>query len=79
MPLFLLGATATFATVPKEQRAFSGVFVAMAIFMPLFYAVLGFIIATLCAWVYNLIAGRFGGLELDFHDVSPRDSAALPS
>jgi len=36
------------------------------IVMPVLYAVLGFISGAVGAWVYNLVAGWIGGLELEF-------------
>ena len=35
------------------------------IFMPLFYGLFGFIRTLLMAWLYNVVASRVGGLELD--------------
>lgn len=39
------------------------------IFMPLFYGALGFIFGALAAWLYNIIARRTGGIELEFDNM----------
>jgi hypothetical protein len=33
--------------------------------MPFFYAAMGFVAGVVSAWVYNLIAGWIGGIEVD--------------
>jgi len=38
------------------------------ILAPLFYGILGFLFGLLMAWIYNLAAGRMGGLEMTFED-----------
>jgi hypothetical protein len=42
-----------------------GMGVGMVIVAPLFYGVFGFVFGAFYAWVYNLVAGIAGGLELD--------------
>jgi hypothetical protein len=39
--------------------------VAAVFLAPLFYAALGFLFGALSAWVYNVVAGRIGGIELE--------------
>lgn len=39
--------------------------VAAVILIPLLYAVIGFVFGALSAWVYNVVAGRVGGIELE--------------
>lgn len=64
---FALFWLAGFGMASDEMGAFGGlIFGAGAvIFFPLFYGILGFITGLISAFVYNLIAGWFGGLELD--------------
>jgi hypothetical protein len=38
---------------------------AFALFLPLMYAVMGFLIGVTTAWIYNLVARRIGGLEFE--------------
>lgn len=36
------------------------------IFLPLFYGFLGFIGGIITAWLYNIVAGWVGGIEMEF-------------
>ena len=38
------------------------------IFMPIFYGIIGFVGGALTAWIYNMIAGAAGGIELEFEN-----------
>ncbi len=38
------------------------------IFFPILYGILGFIFGLLTAWLYNIIAERIGGVELEFEE-----------
>ncbi|MDQ2069601.1 DUF3566 domain-containing protein [Natronospira bacteriovora] len=40
--------------------------------MPLLAAVIGFLVGAVIAFVYNLVAGIVGGLEIDMRRVDPR-------
>lgn len=55
--LILAGTRATSSSVPSA----AGI---LMIFVPFIYAALGFIGASLMAWLYNLVAGWVGGVEL---------------
>lgn len=37
----------------------------MIIFIPVIYGILGFIFGALFAWVYNLVAKKTGGIEIE--------------
>jgi hypothetical protein len=39
--------------------------IAFAVLMPIMYAGIGFVGGLLTAWLYNVFAARFGGVELD--------------
>jgi hypothetical protein len=38
---------------------------AAVVILPIFYGVLGFVMTLIGAWLYNLVAGWVGGIELD--------------
>ncbi|MEQ1536028.1 MAG: hypothetical protein ABL923_09135 [Burkholderiaceae bacterium] len=65
LPFLLIMGLAMF-TMPGEARAAFG---GMMIFMPVFYAISGFIFTLIGAWVYNLLAKRMGGIEYTTQDV----------
>jgi hypothetical protein len=35
------------------------------IFLPIFYGAIGFVFALLGAWLYNMVASKVGGIEID--------------
>jgi hypothetical protein len=41
----------------------------MIILFPLLYGVLAFLIGLLSAWLYNVVAERVGGIEMEFDQV----------
>ena len=59
----LVGA---FSAGLSEEAGFPAVFgVAAIILLPLVYGGLGFVATLIAAWLYNLLAGVVGGIELD--------------
>ena len=72
IPFFLLvGAFSMLAG--KPEAGFGNVVIAF--FMPILYGGLGFVGGALMAWLFNVIAGWLGGLELE---LTP-DEAARPA
>jgi len=72
VPLFLIfslfGAIgATRGGGQALPAIFSGVFV---IFLPIIYAILGFIVGVITAFIYNLVAKWTGGVEFTTEEVS---------
>lgn len=65
IPIFLLVAMAGMISGEKEAALGGVAMIFLAVLMPVFYAVFGFLFGALAAWIYNLIAGRIGGIELD--------------
>jgi hypothetical protein len=67
--IFALVSMVGGALMPASQTgAFRMFFGAGAIiFLPIFYGVIGGIFAALGALIYNLVAGWFGGLEVDIN------------
>ena len=71
IPIFLLvGAVASLAPHQPNQPS-AAFFLGFAILAPFLYAGMGFVIGALMAFVYNLIAGWVGGLELQFENATP--------
>jgi hypothetical protein len=64
--IFSLVALAGAFGSDAEGSPFSMIFGAGAIvLLPLFYGCLGFITTLIAAWLYNVLAGMVGGIELD--------------
>jgi hypothetical protein len=58
----LIGA----ALAPRTMGAFGALFgVGAIIALPIIYGILGLIIGCITAFLYNLVAGWMGGLEMD--------------
>jgi hypothetical protein len=76
-PFFLLiGILGTFAG--QQRNPLAGFFtVGFALFMPIFYALLGFIAGAIGALLYNLFAKLVGGFELEL-EVKPVAAAPYP-
>ena len=57
VPFFLLATMFT----PSESRFGLG----FAIMLPILYGVAGFVFTAVGCWLYNLVAGWVGGIEVD--------------
>ena len=69
IPIALVGALASMAgrQASGANGAISGaVLLAFGILAPFLYGGMGFVFGALGAWVYNLIAKRLGGIEIQF-------------
>jgi hypothetical protein len=57
----------------SESNPFGALFgVGAVILLPLFYGFIGFISGAISTWLYNLIVGFIGGIEIEFADETPR-------
>ncbi len=56
-----------FAAAQSDEGAFIGMFVGVGaiFFFPIMYGIMGFIGGAIMAFVYNLVAGIAGGVELE--------------
>ncbi len=74
VPFFLLfGMIASVAGKqnPDLPAGFGAIFgVGMAIMMPIIYAVMGFIMGAIGAFIYNLISGWIGGIEVELEPLT---------
>ena len=69
MSLFSLAVGSMMRQYGESGGIFGAIFgVGAIIFLPIFYGVLGFLVGALMAWIYNLIASAFGGIEMEFED-----------
>ena len=64
--VLLMGLVFSFSDAPQKPP------IGFLALMPLFYALFGYLFTLLGAWLYNLIAKRFGGIE--FTTVEVKDA-----
>ena len=75
IPFVMLGGLASLLAGQPKQ-AFGGiVFLILAIVAPFFYGALGFLFGALAAWLYNLLAGWIGGIQIEIEE-PPRGTPA---
>jgi hypothetical protein len=64
--IFSLISMAGLAANAFGESPFAAVFgIGAIILLPVFYGCLGFVGSLIGAWIYNLVAGWVGGIELD--------------
>ena len=81
LPIFLItlliGSISSTNTSPVPG-IFGGVFL---IFVPIFYAVIGYTMVACGSWFYNVIAKKIGGVEFEFDQESnlelPKENRAV--
>jgi hypothetical protein len=62
----LVAMGGAFAAADSGNAMFPMIFGAGAIFvLPIFYGCMGFVGTLIMAWLYNLVAGMLGGVELE--------------
>lgn len=71
LPLMMIGPLiATLAPSDVQPEAPTGLLLGMglgfALFMPIIYGLMGFVVGLVGALIYNLIAGWVGGIECQF-------------
>ena len=71
VPFFIIGGMGMAAAARQTgtPMPFGFLFGIGAIFLPIFYGVIGFVFGVISAAVYNLVAKWTGGVELTLEDV----------
>jgi len=65
LPFLLLAGFVSLLSGQREA-ALSGVgMMVLAVLAPVFYGAMGFLIGALTAWIYNVVARRVGGIQLE--------------
>ncbi len=65
VPFFALISLAGSQLPPQQRVGLLAFGIGFAFLMPIFYAVMGFIVGTLGAFLYNWVAGWLGGIEVE--------------
>lgn len=70
--IFLLigGVVSAITGMRGEEFGMLGGGIFMLIALPVFYGIMGFIAGAIGSYFYNLIAEKFGGLEIEISDIA---------
>ncbi len=80
LSLFGILGSALGGEFSPEGLGFGLVFgIGAIIFLPLMYGVLGFIVGAIMAFLYNVVAGYIGGIEVEFAESPPSPYGEQPS
>jgi hypothetical protein len=83
IPIFviMMAVMSAMPQMPNQPPAF--LFGIFALIAPFFYGAIGFVTGALAAFLYNLVAGWIGGIEMQFESVVPvmavQSPASIPS
>lgn len=66
VPILLIFAFIGVIAAPGAQKLPALLFLVLAFVLPVAYAAMGFVIGALMGVFYNLVAGKFGGIEMQF-------------
>jgi hypothetical protein len=70
IPIFLIGGLAGIASQQTNGAIGGAVMLAFGILAPFLYGGIGFVFGAIGAWIYNLIAKRLGGIEIQLEPSS---------
>jgi hypothetical protein len=75
LPVLLLAGVVSLVAGTKEGAIGGVAMIVLSVLMPLFYAGMGFLMGALMSWLYNVLANKFGAIELRLDVVA---STAVP-
>jgi hypothetical protein len=70
IPIFLIGGLAGMASQQTNGAIGGAVMLVCGILAPFLYGAIGFVFGAIGAWIYNLIARRLGGIEIQLESSS---------
>jgi len=70
IPIALIGGLASMAAHQTNAAIGGAAMLAFGIVAPFLYGGMGFVFGAIGAWIYNLIAKRLGGIEIQLEPVS---------
>jgi hypothetical protein len=70
IPIALIGGLASMASQQANSAIGGAAMLAFGIVAPFLYGGIGFIFGAIGAWIYNLIAKRLGGIEIELEPSS---------
>jgi hypothetical protein len=78
VPFMVIAALAGAFAGQGAEKLSSLLFVGLAVLLPLVYAGMGFVMGAVMAVIYNLVAGKFGGIEMHFAPAPLVPGTGLP-
>ena len=69
LPFALVAGLASMATQQANSAIGGAAILAFGILAPVIYGGMGFVFGAIGAWIYNLIAKRLGGIEIQLEPV----------
>jgi hypothetical protein len=69
LPFALIAGLASMATQQANSAIGGAAILAFGILAPVIYGGMGFVFGAIGAWIYNLIAKRLGGIEIQLEPV----------
>jgi hypothetical protein len=69
LPFALIAGLASMATQQANSAIGGAAILAFGILAPVIYGAMGFVFGAIGAWIYNLIAKRLGGIEIQLEPV----------
>ena len=69
LPFALVAGLASMATQQANSAIGGAAILAFGILAPVIYGAMGFVFGAIGAWIYNLIAKRLGGIEIQLEPV----------
>ena len=76
LPFALIAGLASMATQQTNSAIGGAAVLAFGILAPVIYGAMGFVFGAIGAWVYNLIAMRLGGIDIQ---LEPVPAVAVPA
>ncbi len=70
IPFALIAGLASMATHQANSAIGGAAMLAFGILAPIIYGAMGFVCGAIGAWIYNLIAKRLGGIEIQLEPLS---------
>ena len=79
MPIFLLAFVGAAATGGQNAAFGASVMIIFSLMMPVIYAVMGFVMGALMAWLYNFVSKHIGAIECRLDLVESTPAPVVPA
>lgn len=76
LPMILMMQFSPPAVDANGNEIQMGLPIAMLLFMPILYFIFGYLSTALMAWLYNVVAKKTGGIQVELFDVEATEQSA---